>query len=720
MRYLFITGTPGPAEAMIDTQLRREGHRVFVYQAHSGWVRGSRPNFLWSASPVIGRSPLNARLLANAIQDHGIDQVMTSGLSGAGFASRHLSEPFLPILWRRDLDFAATRDSYFDHFRTLITSTDRLVLEDDLEMDKANSKGSVVAHLRHPDWPYASTEILTPAKQPKVLILWAEGERTEERRDAAISCIRSVLDRLGVPLDDRPVGFLYRYRDLAAGRDLNSVMRSRLQGYSHIVLLGTSRHSSSILRVLAKQLDRVLIEDTPGHRNWGRANGVTLDGKGVALAQNLLLRIARSSSGEKAREYMSTDGLAETLNCLTTRPVDSDMEELEALHGTGPLNVFFSVAPIEDRVDGARPQRIRNMAEALDNIGGNPAVRIYGNSTSLDRRGRTITRLLNEGRSAGVLYAENSTSPIADDVVRDNLGQFLEGWRRRGGSSTWFVRDFHWLDRDGQLKEPVAQREIVNRGLRELEVVREKVDRLAAPCDSSGRLFNELLARHGVHGANWFPLPPGVSYLNVVDPASVSGHEAGVTLLYAGGFNPVYAMPTYREALARLSQQSQEWRFDFVVRPQDARELLDFLKEGGVELRRVRVITTDLDNYAPLTQRCVGVILLESEYASSSFPYKTVSMIERGFPILTYRDSAIADFVLAQDVGMVCGRSADSLVATLREMVLRCDWPMAAAQQRMAWPERIGALFRADGSSLGVASSRLHENPGRSAVPYAI
>src|SRR5699024_9680605 len=145
---------------------------------------------------------------------------------------------------------------------------------------------------------------------------------------------------------------------------------------------------------------------------------------------------------------------------------------------------------------------------------------------------------------------------------------------------------------------------------------------------------------------------------NILDDRALISRD-GITLLYTGGISEIYGMELY---LSALSQLSESVLLDFVVRKPEAaplREALDRL--GLLDTERTRILHTTMDLYRPRTSRTLGMVLLDSRYAKFAFPYKTVTMIERGYPILCFSDMGIADFVTSNRLGCAVERSAEAI-----------------------------------------------------------
>lgn len=666
---LLLTRSPGPAEAQVFSSLRNAGHEIHVFDVNGQWFRGGDRVPLWMKGYRLRRSALATSYMTRFIEAKGVDRVIALGLEAAAFAAENVVIPFVPWLMRGSLDFSAARTALADDFAALNTATDRVLVDDEWEMDKAGAKGSTVAHLLAPLLLGDGQPVLSADSGTRVALIHPhvmDAGRVETYREN-LSAALDGAETVAVEVES-----LYRGRDLSRGRLLGPTLKTRLGGYSHVVMVGTSRHYAAVLGCLHGQWDRVIVEETIGNGNLARDLGLPQVARGLRISAELQRMVgagAPSAAIERpasSRTVTHDEDLLPALDQIMERTVSRDFEELAALQGTGPLDVFYSVAPLQDRTNGARPQRIRNMAEAFDRP--EAAIRLYSSGGGFRRRAEAVRRLIAEGRPIGVFYGENSTSPIASKDAVDDLELLMDEIRAAGGRCAWFVRDLHWLDEvDGYLDDEAMRSELTARGLQELRQIGDRAEMLLAPSEASGDGFNRLLTAHGETARTWVPLPPAVAEANVVDAGGLHPVAEGATLLYAGGMNSVYGMDDY---LAAVSDGSTGYFLDFVVRDEEAdylRACLD--RHGLLDQERVRILTVPLDLYRPRTAVCLGIVLLDSDYARFSFPYKTVSMIERGFPVLCYQDMGIAEFVREHRVGIDCERTTESIRAGIEHLV---------------------------------------------------
>lgn len=697
---LLLTAGTGPAEGLLLQDLRDSGHVVDVLDVAShAWLRrrpglAPAPLYPWTGTHALRAAGAQiAREMRRVTAAGAYDAILASGLGAAGFAARHVEEEFIPLLRRGDLDFSAARRHAEEDFAALTRAVDRLFLEDEWEFDKALSKGSWSAHLRHPRRALPP-ELLPPLAEefetPSVVVLHPE-HVDADRLAAQMEALQTAVDTVpGASLRSLSASALYRTRDLVAGRAFDAVAATRLGGATHVVLVGSSRDHTAVGELLVGTgfAERLVVEDTIGSGAWAAGHPGVRTGRGLRLVTELAAALRGGPEPHSAVDTVdagTTDLLAAYRTAMTGL-VDRTFEDLAVLRHDGPLDVFFSTSPLEDRTDGARPQRVRNMNDALSEPAA--ALRLSSVPGVFDRRLRVLDDALAAGRPLGLLYGENSTSPIPVGRVTAALADVMARFSAGGGTSVWFVRDLHWLDEiDGYLEDADARRDVQERGLAEFDAMAAAADRLAAPSAESGEGFDALLARHGRGPVDWLPLPPAVSPANTVPADAPAIGEEGVTLLYAGGVGGIYGLGQYLTAVGTLDPQV---RLDFVVRAGERSVLEDLLAEHGLADRPgLRITTVPLEWYVPATRTVVGVVLLGGEYARFSFPYKTMSLIERGYPVLCFADMGIADFLERNRVGLGVARSSEAIRAGIAALVRGGAPGMAEAQRTQSWAARV-------------------------------
>lgn len=699
MRALAVTSSVSAATAQWIEAIRAAGHDLEVFDAErSQWVSRT------SSTPVRAVPGwLDAHALRSAgnavagfyqklIDSDYYDAVVGFGLAAGGVLGRFSPMPFSSVLFTGNLDFSSARTLPTEDFDALTRSAPGIFLEDSYEFDKALSKGSRSSHMLLPvvGADRAEPILADDVDSPRVALLHPE-RMAADRVEAWAAAVEPRIAGRGGTLETRSVSSVFRHRDAMVRRQLGPTLRTRLGQFSHVLVVGSSiDHRPVIDALLASGAgSRILVEETIAESLQAprRLRAAHARGGRFVEAVDSLLDGSLAPVRDDTVAVPGGDPLSELLR--RTPAVGAPLtEEIDSPAPGQAFDVFFSATPLDDSTAGARPQRIRNIEQAFRTRG--PLVRVPSSPAGLARRAAHVRALLAKGCVPGVLYGENSTSPLPLDSAVDELTALIGDFSAAGGSSGWFVRDLHWLDPHGAdyIDDPEKHEEMVRRGLAELLSVGGASDVLFAPSEASIGLFRALLEGRTSPVTPWAALPPGVAAANCVS-GEAAGAAGTTTLLYAGGLGSFYAMDSYLSAVAALDADGL--RFDFVVRAAEADRLISMLADHGLgEDSRVRILTSDLDVYVPSAEKTIGIALLDSDYARLAFPYKTVSFIEKGFPVLAYADMGIASFVSETGVGEVCERTPESIGDALERM-LAGDYRAAidAARVSESWEARV-------------------------------
>lgn len=699
MRSLVVTSGVGPTEGAVLALLRASAGDPLLFDVASRQFYGAAPveTPSWLGAPLFSPPhPLVAGFFEHVARAHDVERVYGLGLEASAYAIQALpGRDVTPILFRGDLNFASTRLRRARHFGQLNRGADRLVLEDPWEMDKAVGHGSEVPHFRLPAFTLPRERVLRRTGDPRVAVLVPDSRRQGEHGAQLSQLMAAVSDSGGeaVVVDIRN---LYGARDLAMRRGFTGTMRYRIGDCTHAVILGDSPHTWAVFHGLSNDLDRVYVEDTFNSHYLYSGLAWQNAARGTALADRLRRDltadhhsgVAPPSPGEEPSRW------AARLDSITSADVPWCFEEDPRLTG-GVFDVFLSVAQIENRTNGARPQRIRNMAEAFE--ADTPVVRLSPHPNLLRRRGAWIRQLSRSGVRPRYFYGENSTSPMASRQTVDGVTEVIQELKSSGCRVGWFVRDLHWLSPEAEHLDPSEEegRALVERGLYETRALATVADVFFAPCSSAIAGFSAMLRAEAVpEPAAWTPLPPAVSMRNLHEPRPRTRDDR-LTLVYSGGIGGFYNLDKYLQAIAGLDD---DIRCDFVVREGDVPRLERMLAAAGVDTtdgRSVSVYSGDFADYVPSSTRAVGVVLLDGDYARHAFPYKVMTALERRMPVLAYADTDYGEFVATEGLGYTCRPTAESIREAIRNAVADASQPAAAAWdatiQRNSWEARAAA-----------------------------
>ncbi|WP_190247248.1 glycosyltransferase [Brevibacterium casei] len=493
-----------------------------------------------------------------------------------------------------------------------------------------------------------SHEALTPAEH-----------HTVARLQAAISAIGG---RSAVFRADQ----LYTKDDLLQGRTWCDAVRQRLpETPTHAVLVGKSGHHFFTGAGLLSQHVEVFAEANV--ENIGIARRLEIDdyrtARGAALIERIAVAVRNNDADSPvcAPTISLEDDFKTKLEASESRHLP-DWHEESVLDADRPrFDLFFSVAPIESRNDGARPQRIRAMSQAFDDPEV-PLVRMTSNSNLLHRRLRGATALTKSGAKPRWGYGENSTAPMPIES-REALASGLNDLRQAGLRFAWYVRDFHWLDPDStvsQERDDLAQ--MRDAGLAEFAAMRQVSDVLYAPSIKAAKRFDELLRKYNASaGFDWKALPPGIDPSNCLAGLNPhSSQNADLHIIYSGGLGGVYDIGT---AMKALSQWGKKWELQVIVRPEDenaARKLT-----SAMPSRRVKISSGEFASVSVPNGKTIGLALLDSDYGLASFPLKVMSYLEKRIPVLVYRGSSPASLVQSYGAGLIADRESESVVSAL-------------------------------------------------------
>ncbi|MFV0427753.1 MAG: hypothetical protein ACK5KU_12070 [Beutenbergiaceae bacterium] len=685
----------------------------------------------WTQSLHSWRSPFFA---ARSLQDRlaALEDpiVITLGAEAGYLAAGALADfPFMAALYSTELDVSVRRKARAHTATTVVKSASKLLLETPWEMGKAASLGSRSPHLQLPLTPVWQVPILSTGTADTsagdILVVSADladdAHTVEHLRELA----RQYRPPHAAPtrVTHRSVQQLIE-SDGSSLVNLTDTLRNQFGRFSHVVIFGDHPTHISLMRVLAAQPDRVIVASTLNGDYAADALGIR-SLRGQRLLTHLVDEIF--TQGRSTRKTLAA-GIRSAARRLPrgrgwvqrnvvdrleppfeprrlpvpppgdlVQPLLAEIRRAtpwyyEQLWSTPPpsIDVFCTVAPIEDRSNGARPQRIRFMADAFGRQGATLAIHLT--KAALSRRQLLLEDLVDQGVQVGTMYGESSTSPMVDDQLIEAVGALITSARSAGAASSWFIRDLHWLT-DEQVRGYHPSQELRARGLREIRMLIRTAGTLVAPNQASAAAFRNALAAAGVSSEHWRTLPPGFSEESA---GSISrfGRHRGTTFVYTGGMSDFYRQDTFLRAFRNVSKHHHTARLDLVVRPAEAASVNEALERAQLQgSAQVRLINETFDSYLPTTRASIGVIFLEGEYAGHSFPFKTMAMLQRGLAILCFDDMAIADYVTDLGVGMTCGRSVSDVEQLLTRALRRRPMvdPHRLAQTQ-SWDARVRTL----------------------------
>ena len=637
---LVITNKIGPTVGLVIKCLEEVGEEALVYFTRdSRFLSANGPELpVWAREP---RSYEFQKWLLSFIREENIEKVIA-----IGFDSSLLCEPFaehipvITLLLPGEIDISFRRKRRLSQFKRLSALSKALVFFNSWEMYKATSIGSVAPHF------------VWDLKSDGASIAWKTSDNVERRIAVFYDHDRrgrlEDVEELGIPgmasgfnpseLELVPSNSLFWHRDLEIGRSLVNTAALRTSSFTHAIFVDND--SESLVAAACADTsdsDALFATHSVEHELLSYGSDGIIVGSipriQTSIAGKTELEVApRDSSG-----FFSGRPLAQILEIVLAGEMPRYFEDFG---DSSNLNIFFSVAALENRSNGARPQRIRNMYLAMARE--SQPIHLSFNSNVLDRRTRLIRYLVNEGVKFDYFYGENSTNPIFSFDGPLAISRLVDLLAHESSlKSLYFVRDVHWLDSSLQDQGEIDS-QTLEYGKFELKRLAASLGGLIAPSRESAELYSELASPYFDLEFVESELPPALSPRNIA-PASLEDDpdEARLTFVYTGGVSRLYAMDGYLAALRQVILTSEGRVYaDFVVREEEREMLEDWLSEYGIkDCDSIRIITESFESYSSRTAKNIGILLLDSRYGKSAFAFKAVSYLERMIPFIVYSDS---------------------------------------------------------------------------------
>lgn len=633
---------------------------------------------------------------------------------GLGSAAKALEEfpraTLITIMLPGDVDFSRRNRGKVAAFSLVNERSVGFVFIDEWEMTKAVSLGSTTPHFLWNPCITESGDDTLDLNGDKIAVVF-DGQRQaaeELEADPTLDTLRQIGELQGKKVEYLDSNSFYWYSDFKLGRSFPNVLKLRMRGFSHAFFLHDDIDSIVSYSGIQGGENQVMVKSSVSAGLVCRKKS-SIDVSSVdTWADRLSGNFERISSCPKS-QVSTGRSLLEILEFLTEG--DSFPSYYEDFGDLSSFAVFLTVAPVENRSDGARPQRIRNMYLALSRS--IPTIQLNFDPQVIERRTRLIEHWTDEGIKCEVVYGENSTNPVQSvDAIVQTYRMLDRLATVNATPSCWFVRDLHWLDSEIVADEAAARAR--SAGAFELERLSRSVGSLVSPSLESADLFNSLT--NGKIDVEFPPLelPPAVTQENCV---LLRGAAPGTTFLYTGGIGEAYKMDTYLDAVAgylseytRRSYTAPVWEsdsgdeefsdlgvsFDFLVRPAEQSKLEDELEERDVlNHPAIRILNGSLDEYRPLTEDVIGILLLESAYAKRALPFKSVSYAAKGIRYLVYESSPAERVFGPRGIANSVARDVNAIVSKLRMLVSQgvegdVDWQSVWTEEN--WDSRIRTM----------------------------
>ncbi|OFO97018.1 hypothetical protein [Corynebacterium sp. HMSC034H07] len=639
-RTLIFASRIGPTVGLVTKALEESGGAPLVYFLRDNRFMGADTPEV----PVWARDPNSyefQKWLLSFAHQAGFKKILAIGFESALLCEplgKHI--PVLSLMMPGDVDISSRRKKRLNQFKGISRSSAALIFFNAWEMYKASSIGSEAPHFLwdiNADGSSVNWN-LSQSDENRIVVFYDHTKRgtVSSIEDLGFNGLASGLGTVDVHL--QPVNSFFWYSDLQIGRKLTNTAALRTSGFTDAIFVDNDAESLSAIACASDDnAGSLFATHSVEHEliSYGK-NSIE-----VGSVPHILSRfVGTNSPSAKAcvsPDYFSGRPLIEVLNLALAGGLPRYFEDFG---DATSLNIFFSVAALENRSNGARPQRIRNMYLAMARE--SQPIHLSFNPSILERRVKLIKYLIDEGVEFKFFYGENSTNPIFEfdgPLIVSRLVDYLS--HESTLKSLYFVRDVHWLDETLQESGQIDAKTL-RFGEFEFRRFSKSLGGLIAPSVESGKHYSELATRFFELQFIDDELPPALSPRNIA-PASLESEpdDSRVTFVYTGGVSKLYSMETYLRALKEIVLVADRQVYaDFVVREEESQLLEDWLMELGLNgLEEIRILTESFEYYNSRTTRNIGILLLDSEYGKNAFAFKAVSYLERMIPFIVYKDS---------------------------------------------------------------------------------
>ena len=690
MNVLVVVNRIGPLIGLVLGEIEASGYTPIVLNVKERKLYGATiPVPAWLNAD--GDLP-SAEWFKALLAELGIGYVIGIGVWPSLFAAKNLDRrTVVSVLQPGELDFSQRRNKpKLLAFEQLADSTAGLVFLNEWEMSKAVSLGSSAPHFL---WNLADTSSCTDMFDESSDVVGVVVDTDESI--ASVLNIENVVSRLGkaVEAEGKKVRVIssnsfFWHKDFTMGRSFRNVLRLRGREFYSVFFVGGDADSLAVAASYNGGLGRCYAAERIEMRLLARHQSSLT----VSSVDKLIHEYGHTCDADVSSS-IGNQNHGRSLFSIIDQIMEKDLPRYWEDYGDfDQFSLFFTVAAVENRSNGARPQRIRNFyLEMADNW---MTLQLGLTSKFLERRFKLVEDWLNSGKRCVLIYGENSTNPVQNRDVVIQVYRLVDLASSVSQTpSLWFVRDLHWLDSIMFPDGPSAG--VLTSGIFELTRLNDSFGSFVAPSLESKMMFETLLESNCEVSFADDELPPGLTQSAC---ALVRGPQEGMTFAYSGGIGSAYRMDAYLKAVTSilLNETSSSSGFgtvyfDFVVRPQEQQALIKQLEELGIaESPFIRVLNGDFNGYRPLTEKACGVLLLESDYGKGAFPYKSVSYLEKGFTILCFKDSPVNRLFGPLGVTFATGYESSEVAATMARVVeddTHISWQ--EIWQKHSWAERL-------------------------------
>lgn len=586
------------------------------------------------------------------------------------------------VLTASDLSFSSKRNpNRAKQMDALFRRSKRVFFEDQYLFHAAGDKGSRVPHFLLDVDPFAEDNVRLDFGSNVVGLVRVPGI-TDEQCLGVMQDIRRALPGHYVRLIEE--SDVFTLEDFYAGTRLSDAIQTCFGDLRALIFMGYSRNSQVIMRSLAPDARAASVAMDNFHLRsslWDIPAEIELC-PAYSLGASLAGRLQANSKPMPTANAVS---VLTQIHAASAADVPDFFEDLLALRRPGPIDIYFSVTPIESHSGGARAQRVRNMLLSLRDDG-RAIIDLSMSNSALERRTKLIDSEVKKGRQLGIFYGENSTSPISSINSIKAIENLISMVKNHGGKAGWFIRDLHFMD--SEIYTSKNKENMASWARFEFAALSEKIDIFYVPTDKSGDVFRKYLRENSRQNTNWISLPPGMTGLAA--PPVLSANPTAIGFVYTGGLGPIYKMDSYLNAVKKFANEA-DVKFDFIVRESE-KKYLDEIADLGPS---IRITTDEFTHYRGNARQLIGVSLLESDYAGAGFPLKIVNYAARSIPVMYFSGSSYAYFLRESDIGLEIKNKSD-LIDSMQGLIDRArrneiivpSANFARAWERHSWTRR--------------------------------
>ena len=308
--------------------------------------------------------------------------------------------------------------------------------------------------------------------------------------------------------------------------------------------------------------------------------------------------------------------------------------------------IFHYPGPFYDILDAGEKKRPKRMYEAFCDLGYDVFLL---NGTYLERK-KKFSKIKNDLKSFKFIYSENSTLPLRLcnnshlPLINSPDYIFFKLAHEKKIPIGVFYRDIFW--RYSEYKKQIGLMKYLlalSFYKSELKLYVKYASNIFIPSERMKKLMpNCALLKTSL-------LPPAEN-LHSLKSVGCNNKDYKLNLIYVGSIcPPKYDISNFTEKLKRLKNKSVS--LTLITRKNEFEKYKQFYQFSD----SVRFVIASGDELVPyyLKANIAVLYFAADEYMKMAMPQKLFEAVGFGLPILTYRNTAVADFVKKNDIGWV-------------------------------------------------------------------